>query len=312
MEFRDYYKILGVSRTATQKDIQKAYRKLAGSLHPDNQDSGDEQRFKEVGEAYEVLEDADKRAKYDKYGAAWKAVDEGYAPRPEGFDGVRFEWGGRGPAGSHTNANGTQHSFFDVLEQMFGGGDGRWDAGGFGSRPEVLDQEATLSITLEEACRGGKRELTLTDSVTGKNWSLRVNIPNGSRNGQRIRLAGQGRAGGTGARGDLYLVVQIQRHRDFRIDGADLYTSLDLTPWEAALGGAVELQTPAEKMRITVPPGTSSGERIRLKGKGLMGPSGQGDMYVETRIVVPATLGKKEKEAFEKLRDVSRFEPRKR
>jgi curved DNA-binding protein len=312
MEFKDYYKILGVGRSATQQEIQKAYRKLAGTLHPDNQDSGDEKRFKEVGEAYEVLKDSGKRDKYDKYGAAWKAVDEGYAPPPEGFDGVRFQRGRRNARGFHSTGSGTQHSFFDVLEQMFGGRDADWEAGGFGMRSENLDHEATLYITLEEAYQGGKRELTLTDVDSGKARSLRVNIPADSRNGQRIRLAGQGRVGRTGTRGDTYLVIQIQPHGDFRLDGEDLHAILQLSPWEAALGAAVELQTPGEKMRITIPAGTSSGKKIRLKGKGLMGPDEKGDIYVETKVVVPAKLSRQEKEAFEKLRDVSDFDPRKR
>jgi curved DNA-binding protein len=311
MEFKDYYKILGVSKTSSQEEIQKKYRKLAGSLHPDNQETGDEKRFKEVGEAYEVLKEPGKRAKYDRYGAAWKAVDEGHAPPPEGFNGVQFEWDGRGPSGFASHGKGAHHSFYDVLEQMFGQGERRWDAGGFSRQSEKLDQEATLSITLEEAYRGGKRELTLTDADTGTSRTLRVNIPAGSKNGQRIRLAGQGRARGVGTPGDLYLVISIQAHRDFRLKDTHLHTTIRLSPWEAALGGVVEMKTPGEKMRITIPPGTSSGEKIRLKGKGLLGPEGRGDIYVETKVVVPASLNNEEKEAFENLRDVSDFEPRK-
>lgn len=304
MEFKDYYKILGVSKTATQQDIQKAYRKLARKYHPDvNKDAAAEVRFKEIGEAYDIIKDPEKRAKYDRYGAAWQAAGAGPRTAP-GFDGVRFEFGGSGAQNGET--------FFDILEHMFG--DTAPNRGGFGgfqsgrgrwsSRGE--DLEARLSLSLEDAARGGKQTISLTDPRTGANRSYTVAIPAGVMPGKRIRLAGQGASGmGGGASGDLYLVVEILPHPKFELRGNDLCTRLDIVPWQAALGAKVTMQTLDGRVRLRVPPGSSSGRKIRVKGHGFPAEDGAGDLYVEIRIVIPESLTEQERELYKKLATAS-------
>ncbi len=316
MEFKDYYAILGISRDVSQEDIQKAYRKLARKYHPDtNKDPDAEERFKEVGEAYEVLKDPEKRAKYDRYGAAWKAAEQGHAP--PGFEGIRFDFGPRGMNAFSSGETGEFDSFFDVLEHLFGGGQARGAGRGFGRMrgsgrpPQGRDHEARLPLTLEEAARGGKRRMTLTDPETGRARIFNVSIPRGVRSGQRIRLAGQGgqRMGG-GRPGDLYLIVELQPHPDFRLEGRNLHRTLSVTPWAAALGGTVRMVTLDGTVRVKVPEGSSSGRKIRLRGKGFPGPEGVGDLYAEIRIVVPERLSERERELFEKLAEASEFSPR--
>jgi len=292
MDFKDYYEIIGVSKTDTQDEIQKAYRKLAKQYHPDkNKDVGSETKFKEIGEAYDVLKEPDKRAKYDRYGAAWKAAGDG-RQAPRGFDGGRFESGGRGQS----------DSFFDVLEHMFGNQSGGSHFGGFHQgrrRAKGEDVEARLPLTLEEAAMGGKQTLSLSDPRTGKQTSYTVNIPPGISTGKRIRLVGQGREGvGGGQPGDLYLVVDLQKHAKFEVKGNHLYTTLDVLPYQAALGAKVTLDTLTGQVRLNIPAGSSSGKKIRLGGCGL-GESG--DLYAEIRIVVPETLTPREKELYEQL-----------
>ncbi|MCC7136844.1 MAG: DnaJ domain-containing protein, partial [Planctomycetes bacterium] len=289
VKYKDYYAILGVDRKATADEIQKAYRQLARKYHPDvNKASDAEHRFKEIGEAYDVLKDEDKRRKYDQYGEAWKAASERGDPGPgygQGFGG-----------GPPFETVGDIGSF---LEQLFGrggmggapgGGGGRrveWRGGfpgmgnigfgdfGFGGpQPQPAppaDHSARLRLSLEEAARGGKREISLADGH-GKPRTFSVNIPAGVRTGQRIRLAGQG-GSARGKRGDLYLEVEIEPHPKFRLDGTDLHTSLDLAPWEAALGAKVGLVTLDGEVQVKVPAGSSSGQQIRLRGKGF--PSGK-------------------------------------
>ena len=304
MEFKDYYDILGVSKTATQQDIQKKYRKLARKYHPDvNKDAAAEVKFKEIGEAYDVLKDPEKRAKYDRYGAAWQAAGAGQRTAP-GFDGVRFEFGGAGAQHGET--------FFDILEHMFGestphaGGFGRFQSGrsGWSSRGE--DLEARLSLSLEDAARGGKQTVSLIDPRTGANRSYTVAIPAGVTPGKRIRLAGQGAEGARGgASGDLYLVVDILPHSKFELRGKDLYTTLDLAPWQAALGAKVTMQTLDGRVRLTVPPGSSSGRMIRVKGHGFPAENGAGDLYAEIRIVIPEHLTAEEQALYKKLAETS-------
>jgi len=294
MEFKDYYTILGVSKTATQDDIQKAYRKLAKKYHPDkNKDDGSETKFKEIGEAYDVLKDPEKRAKYDQYGSAWKAAANGHQA-PPGFDGVRFEFGGSG--------FGKNESFFDILEHMFGQGAGGQGFGGFGQRGRHAngeDVEARLPLTLEDAMRGGKQTVSLRDPRTGSQKSYTVNIPSGVTSGKRIRLAGQGREGiGQGKAGDLYLVVDLVGHSKYEVKGNHVYTTLDVLPHQAALGDKVVVDTPEGQVRISIPPKSSSGQKIRLKGRGL---GDGGDLYVEIRIIIPESLTAREKELYELL-----------
>ena len=324
MDFKDYYEILGVSRTASQKDIKKAYRKLARTYHPDvNKESGAEEKFKEVGEAHDVLKDPEKRAKYDQYGAAWKAVQEGRTP--PGFEGARFDFGPGGFGGASFGEVEGFGSFYDVLEHLFGAAGrqahagGRRSAGGMhfggmgghGWSAQGADQEARLRLTLEEAAQGGKRRITLADPETGKGRTYAVTIPAGIRPRQRIRLARQGGKGvGGGQAGDLYLEVEIAPHSDFRLEGKDLHTALPVAPWEAALGRRVTMKTLDGTVRVKVPAGSSSGRKIRLRGKGFPASDGAGDLYAEIRVVVPEKLSSEERELFEKLAEVSDFLPR--
>jgi curved DNA-binding protein len=322
--FRDYYDTLGVGRDASEEEIRRAYRKLARENHPDvNKDPGAEDRFKEIAEAYEVLRDPEKREKYDRLGENWKAGDRmgGGAGGPnnggsEGFEGFEgFDFGGGGGGGGGGGFRDVQFEFgggdfSDFFEGMFGarGGPGGGRARGAPRSARGGDQEAALELTLEEAARGGKRKITLGD---GRDYE--VNIPRGVKNGQRIRLAGEGGRGpGGGPAGDLYLRVRIKPHPRFRLDGRDLHTDLPVTPSEAALGAEVDIQTLEGTTRVKVPPGSSSGRKLRLRGQGMPDPRGQpGDLYARVMIHVPKKPSKKERELYEQLREVSNFNPRK-
>lgn len=350
MDFKDYYKVLGVPRTASQDEIQKAYRKLARKYHPDvSKEKGAEARFKEVSEANEVLKDPEKRAKYDQFGTSWKqreqAGPQGGAGGPGGFAGFEgFEgFGGRG-AGFGGGASG----FSDFFEMLFGqgaraaaggpggatgassggaggrGGWASWETEGRGgwARPGA-NQEVVLTLSLEEALAGGVRELALSNGTPGEPRRIKVNLPRGMRPGQTIRVAGKGEEGRAGgAPGDLFLKVELLPHPRFRLEGRDLLTSLEVTPWEAVLGGEAEIRTLDGRVRVRVPAGTSSGRRIRVKGRGYpasatgaagagaAGASEPGDLYAEVRIVVPESPSEKEKQLFAELRDASSFHPR--
>jgi curved DNA-binding protein len=281
----DPYAALGVSRGSSDEEIRRAYRRLARETHPDvNQDPGAEDRFKEIAQAYEVLRDPERRARYDRGGGTGR----GPAPGPSGA----------GPDGSGFDG------FDDLFEGLFGGrgrgGRGGGRTRGFSQRGR--DVEAVLDLSLEEAARGGGRRL----STDGRDYD--VTIPAGVRDGQLIRLAGEGEPGvGGGPSGDLLLRVRLRPHPRFRVEGNDLTVTLPVTPWEAALGAEVPVPTLTGRARVRVPPGTSSGRRLRLRGEGL-GPNG--DLYAEVAIRVPRTLTPEERELFERLRDVSRFDPR--
>jgi curved DNA-binding protein len=307
--FQDYYETLEVPRTASAEDIRRAYRGLARKYHPDvNKEPGAEDRFKEISEAYEVLRDDEKRARYDQLGANWKAgqdvsgasgFGEGFRSG-DGFGDVRVDFGGG--------------DFSDFFEGLFGqrgrrrttGGAGFGAFDGFPMRGG--DQEAVLELTLEEAAAGGKRRISLGD---GRDFE--VEIPRGVRDGQRIRLAGQGSAApGGGPSGDLFLRVRVKPHPRLRVEGRDLYVDLPVAPWEAALGAEVPVQTLAGSVRLKVPQGSSTGRRLRLRGQGLPSPDGSaGDLYAVLAVHVPKRLTKKERELFEQLASVSHFDPRK-
>lgn len=312
MEYKDYYAALDVPRDASQDDIQKAYRKLARKYHPDvNQTPEAEERFKEISEAYEVLKDEEKRKKYDRYGQAWKQAGSargGGGGVPPGFEDFAFEFG------SPTGASG----FSSFFEMLFGGGGpfagGGGPGGGFrdfggaaGVSARGRDHEAAIQLDLEEAARGGERELTLTEPTTGRQRQLTVKLPKGLRPGRKVRLAGQGGPGaGEGKRGDLYLKVGLKPDSRFELDGKNLRTTIPVSPWQAALGAEIEVPTLDGSLRIKIPEGSSSGRRIRLKGKGFPATNGQpGDLFAEIRITVPEELSDEERKLYEQLAEAS-------
>jgi curved DNA-binding protein len=318
LEFKDYYQILGVAKDATKEEVQKAYRKLARKYHPDvNKTPEAESRFKEIGEAYEALKDPEKRKRYDQFGAAWKnAQARGGGGAPPGWEHMEFDFdlGGGGAGFDFSGLGGSGFSSF--FEMLFGaGGPGRRPGTGEGWSRQGADIEAPIALGLDEAARGGERELVLTDPATGRRRTVAVRLPKGVRPGQRIRLAGQGREGlGGGKRGDLYLKVELLPHPRFRLEGADLHTELPVAPWEAALGSSAQLPTLDGPVAVKIPPGSSSGQRIRLKGRGFPLSPGQdqerGDLYATLRIVVPRTLTERERELFTELAAVSGFDAR--
>jgi curved DNA-binding protein len=291
--FRDYYETLGVPRGATSEEIRSAYRKLARRYHPDiNKDQDAEERFKEVAEAYEVLSDAEKRERYDRFGANWRqGEDVSGAPGFDGFEpaspgGVRFEFG--------------DGAFSDFFESLFGStrsGD---------IRIRGADQEAAVELSLEEAAAGGPLRISL-----GDRRSFTVNVPAGVSDGQRIRLAGRGGEGvGGGSTGDLYLLVHLRPHRTFRVEGRDLHLDVAVTPWDAALGATLEVPTLTGRAKVRLPAGSSSGRRLRLRGKGMPDRRGRhGDLYARVQITVPDKLDDRERELFQELREASSFRP---
>lgn len=288
MEFQDYYAILGVPREATQDDIKRAYRKLARKYHPDVSKEADaEARFKEVGEAYEVLKDPEKRAAYDQVGRNCKPGEE-FRPPPDWSQGFGY----RRESFSDADLGG----FSDFFETLFGRGGGRSPFRNTASfRAKGQDEHVKISISLEDAYQGAARTLTLTSpslddqgQVINRVRTLNVKIPKGVLEGQRIRLAGQGAPGlGEGPPGDLYLEVAFQPHPLFRAEQRDVYLELPVTPWEAALGETLTVPTLGGKVELKIPPGSQSGKKLRLKGRGLPG-NPPGDQYAVLRIVTPA------------------------
>lgn len=314
MSYKDYYEQLGVSRSASQDELQKAYKTLARKHHPDvSKEAGAEDRFKSINEAYDVLKDPKKRGLYDKYGQAWKAISEGRQP-PPGTEQVRFDFRDFGFDGAGGAQGIDPNDLGSIFEQFFGGQvegmrGGRRRARG-PRRGE--DRESILEIGVSDASSGGGRDLAIRDPETGQSTRLTVRIPGGVRTGQRIRLAGKGGPGSaSGPPGDLYLVVRVVPDARFRLDGDDVYTPLPVTPWEAALGATVPLATLDGEVRLKVPAGSSSGREIRLRGKGYPRENGErGDLYATIQIAVPEALTPREKELFEQLQEASAFRAR--
>jgi curved DNA-binding protein len=313
VSYKDYYDVLGVSRSASAEEVQKAFRGLARKYHPDvSKEPKADDKFKQINEAYEVLKDSEKRALYDKYGPAWKAISEGRQP-PPGAENVRFDMGDLGGMGGAAGFD--PNDLQSIFEQMFAGQVG--GMGGIGGRQQRRqratrgrDLESVIEVGIEEAFRGGAREVGVSDPVTGETTRLTFRIPPGVRDGQRIRLAGKGAAGPRGP-GDLFLEVKLVADGRFRLEGEDVLTTLRVAPWEAALGVTVSLATLDAEVRLKVPAGTSSGRRIRLRGKGLKDSEGErGDLYAVIEIAVPGSLSDRERELFEELAKVSDFKPR--
>jgi curved DNA-binding protein len=313
---RDYYDVLGVSRDADADDLQQAFRRLARKNHPDvNKDPGAEERFKEINEAYSALSDPNLRKKYDRFGDDYRKVPDDWEERvgagvggsrgrsarggPETWSGGA-DFGGGGFGGGYGGVD-----LEDLLGGMFGGR-GRGRAGPVAG----ADQEAELPLTVEEAYRGGRRQITLNGPDGPRTYT--VTIPPGVTDGKRIRLAGEGGRGmGEGPPGDLYLVVRLLPHPRFRVEGKDIHADLRISPWEAALGATVPVQTPGGETKVTVPPGSSTGRRLRLRGEGMPDRSGKpGDLFAEIKIMVPPRLTDRERELFSELAAVSTFDPR--
>jgi curved DNA-binding protein len=316
----DFYETLGVSRSASQDEIQRAYRKLARTYHPDiNKEPGAEERFKEVSEAYDVLSDPETRKRYDQFGADFRRVPEGVdaetwasaqsagARRARGAGGPGGGFQGGDPFGGGFSGWTTVGGDGDVdidMDDLFGGMFGRRRRGPV----RGADQEAELVLSVEDAVTGGRRWIQLPGPSGPRSYE--VNIPPGVVDGQRIRLAGQGGAGSGGA-GDLYLVVRIAPHPKYRLDGRDIHVDLPVSPWEAALGAKVPVESPGGEAKVTVPAGSSSGRLLRLRGKGMPNPKGSpGDLYARIMIMVPKRVSGRTKELFEELARESHFDPR--
>lgn len=311
MEYKDYYDILGIKREATQDGVKSAYRKLARKYHPDVSDEPDaEARFKELGEAYEVLKDPEKRAAYDQLGANWKAGQD-FRPPPDWAQGFEFHGGGFTGAGA-------EH-FSDFFESLFGRGDFAQGFGGGGrtaaSRGE--DTHAKILIDLEDAYRGANRTVTLKHTELGPDGrprvidrSLKVSIPKGVRQGQQIRLAGQGGAGvGGGKPGDLYLEIEFRTHPVYHAEGRDVLVELPVAPWEATLGATVKAPTPSGTVDLKVPPGSKAGRKLRLKGRGLPGKEA-GDLYIVLQVALPPADSETARDAYRRFGEAFDFNPR--
>lgn len=312
MEYKDYYKVMGVARDATQDEIKRAYRRLARKYHPDvSKESDAEARFKEVGEAYAVLRDPEKRAAYDQLGADWKSGQD-FRPPPNWDQGFEFHGGDTGGASAE--------DFSDFFETLFGGGGFR---GGFtradhaSARARGEDTYARIAVDLEDSYRGATRTVTLKHTELGqdgrpvvKNRTLNVKIPKGIRPGQHIRLAGQGSPGlGGGTSGDLFLEVSFREHGRYVVEGRDVYLTLPVAPWEAELGATVKTPTPTGDVDLKIPPHSRPGRRLRIKGRGLPG-SEPGDFYAVLQIALPRAETDAGKAAYRDFAAAFDFDPR--
>ncbi len=315
MEFKDYYTTLGIERDATQDAVKQAYRKLARKFHPDiNKEADAEERFKEIGEAYEVLQDTEKRAAYDKFGKNWKAGQD-FNPPPDWDNGFEFTGGG------YTENDASQ--FSDFFESLFGAQGGPAGAGPFtGQRHQYSgkgqDLHAKVVISLEDSYQGSKQTLTLqrpslneSGHVITRPHTLQVSIPKGVTEGQQIRLTGQG-AEGTygGTNGDLFLEIAFRKHPHFTPDKRDIMLTLPISPWEAALGATIPVPTLGGKVELKIPAGSQTGKKLRLKGRGLSSQKHSGNQYITLAIMVPVPATKTDKELFRNMEKSMNFNPR--
>jgi curved DNA-binding protein len=327
VQYKDYYESLGVSRTASEAEIKKAFRKLAREYHPDvaKDKKKAEEKFKEINEAYEVLSDPAKRKKYDELGANWKQGAE-FRPPPgwEGF--ARGGPGGRGFRGGQPGAEDFEFQFggtgfSDFFEQLFGArGRGAGFRGReFGGQPGYAedeyaergrDIEGDIMVTLEEVTRGSVRSVTVRHNSRSETYQ--VKIPAGVTEGQRLRVAGRGEAGaGGGAAGDLYLRVRLAKHPDFEVHEHNLVYEAELAPWEAVLGANISVPTLDGRVNIKIPPGTQNGQKLRVRGRGLPQRAGaNGDLIVVARVEVPQNISDAERKLWEQLSKESKFNPR--
>lgn len=306
MQFKDYYELLGVARDASAEVIKRAYRKLARKYHPDvSKEPQAEERFKEIGEAYEVLSDPEKRAAYDRLGSRWRDGQD-FQPPPDFGSGFEFSGGEPGSAADDA-------AFSEFFESLFGSAR---RAAGRGHAAHAADHHARVDIDLEDAFTGAERTITLqspqvdaSGQVRLVERSLRVRIPAGVREGQRLRLAGQGAPGSAGTQGDLYLEIRFRAHPLWQVVERDLSMRLPVAPWEAALGASVLLPVPGGRVELQIPPGSQGGRKLRLKGRGLPGQP-PGDLYVELQVVLPPADDPKVAEAWRSMAAAVSFNPR--
>ena len=310
MEYKDYYQILGVERDATQDQIKQAYRKLARKYHPDvSKEKNAEAKFKDAGEAYEVLKDPEKRAAYDKFGANWRNGDQ-FEPPPNWDAG--FEFRGAGYTG------GDAAGFSDFFESLFGNPAGSAGRQQHHFRMKGEDQHAKIMIHLAEAFHGAKQTITLTRPMVDTNGHVRTSphtlhvvIPKGIIEGQRIRLEGQGMPGyGGSPPGDLYLEIAFYPDNLFRADKRDIHLTVPLTPWEAALGATITVPTLSGNVQLKIPRGSQSGKKLRLKGKGLCAGAHQGDQIVTLEIVIPEAVTEEQTKLYTTMAEIMPFNPR--
>lgn len=305
MKYKDYYQIMGLNRNASQDEIKRAHRKLARKYHPDvSKDADGEARFKEVGEAYEVLKDPEKRAAYDRLDPNMQA-DQEFQPPPGWDSGFEFRGGTTAGAGGFS-------SFF---EQLFG----HQQAGGtYGNRNATgQDHHAKVLVDLDDVFHGATRNITLqspeldeSGHVRLKNHTLTIKIPKGMKEGQQLRLKGQGATGmGQGAKGDLYLEIHFNPHPIFRTEGRDLYLQLPVAPWEVALGATVQTPTLAGTVGVKIPAGSNSGKKLRLKGRGIPGDPA-GDIYVTLNVIAPPANNEQAKALYKEMESKLAFNPR--
>ena len=322
VQYKDYYQILGVTKTATEQEIKSSYRKMARKYHPDanKNDPTAEDRIKEINEAYEVLKDQDKRQKYDQLGSNWKAGDQ-FKPPPD-YSGFSFDFGNMGGMGNRAGGGapggmGGGPSFSDFFESLFGqtfGAPGQPGsrggqpgagaaAGAAAARKRSLDQEADIELVVEELAQGARRTLQVT-AQGGKSKTIEVKIPKGMRAGKKVRVPGEGGTiPGTSEKGDLYLRIKVRPHKTFTIDGDNLICELSISPAQAVVGSEVIVTTIEGPVTIKVPAGTQNGRMLRLKGKGLPTVDNKvtGDLLVRTKVTIPTTVSEKERALYEQL-----------
>lgn len=305
---RDYYDVLGVSKTATAAELKKAYRRLARQYHPDlhsgAKKSEMETKFKELNEAFEVLGDEEKRKKYDQYGMNWRDA--------EAYERARQEAGAQRGGGSwYTTSSESPEDFSHVFEEIFGGRGQRGGASFRGFAMPGADLEATIPLSLREAYTGTRRMLNLPDA-TGNLHSVEVRIPAGVRDGERLRVKGKGTPGrGGGPKGDLFLSIHLAPHPVFQCKGEDIVVHLPLWPWEAVLGADVQVPTLSGPVKMKIPPGSQAGQQLRLRGKGLpRRTGGHGDQLVRLEIRVPTTVSEEERHLYEQLSKGTHTDPR--
>lgn len=308
MQYKDYYAVLGIDKKASDDAIKQAYRRLARKYHPDvSKEANAEEKFKDLQEAYEVLKDPEKRTAYDQLGSQWKAGQE-FRP-PPGWNGAQSPFGGRGAGGGQQFSEEDMGGFSDFFANIFGQGAGRGGQHGFRQRGQ--DQHASISITLEEAFHGVNRTLQL-QMPDQQIRTIKVTIPPGASEGQQLRLAGQGGPGVGGAMaGDLYLKIQIQPNSLFTLHGHDVYLTLPVTPWEAALGADIKVPTLGGAVGLKLAAGSHAGQKLRLKGRGMPGKHAAGDQYAVLQIETPAAHTEEQRQFYETMAKTMPMNPRK-